>query len=141
MSNLLKKCPECQTSFSVGFSDCYAIKNKVRPNYLAYMLVQEVLFFLSIIAFSEVTRWTAIYCWSVNNPSMLLQWYIIIQTLTTACTGLAIVTFLIRLRGIYCVREIEDIIVFDKSQKQKLDYDSPAILTVFFQDILQYEAQ
>jgi len=72
---------------------------------------------------------------------MLLQWYIILQILTTACTGLAIVTFFCRLVGIYCVREIEDIFVYDRSLNQVLDYDSPAILTVFFQDILLYEAQ
>ena len=72
---------------------------------------------------------------------MNITWYIVLQTLTTACTGLAIFSFLIRLRGIYCVREIEDIIVFDKSQKSTLDFDSPAILTVFFEDILKYESQ
>ena len=72
---------------------------------------------------------------------MLLQWYIILQTLTTATTGLALVTFCIRLKGVYCVRELEDIIVFDKSQQTMLDFDSPAILTVFFQDILNYEAE
>ena len=70
---------------------------------------------------------------------MVTQWYIILQTLTTACTGLAIFTFICRVKGVYCVREIEDIIVFDKSQKQQLDFDSPAILTVFFEDVLKYE--
>ena len=141
VQNLLKKCPECSIGYSVGFSDCYAIRNKIRPNYLAYMLVQEILFFLSIIAFSEVTRQTTMQLRSNKNANMNTLWYIILQTLTTACTGLAIFSFLIRLKGIYCVREIEDIIVFDKSQRQTLDFDSPAILTVFFQDILKYESQ
>lgn len=45
-----------------------------------------------------------------------------------------------RVKGIYCVREIEDIIILDKSQRQELDFDSPAILSVFFQDILNYES-
>ena len=56
---LLKQCPECQADYSVGFTDCYAIFNKVRPNYLGYMFVQEILFYLSIIAFCEVVRTTA----------------------------------------------------------------------------------
>ena len=66
---------------------------------------------------------------------MLLQWFIILMTLTTAVTGLALVTFFIRLRGLYLHREIDDVIIFDKSQRQELDFDSPAILSVFFQDI------
>ena len=68
----LKKCPECQSGYSVGFTDCYALFNRARPNSLAYMFVQEILLFLSIIAFSEAIRWTAIYTWNVDNPSMLL---------------------------------------------------------------------
>ena len=39
VSSMLKKCPECSAAYSVGFSDCYAMRNKRRPNYLAYMLV------------------------------------------------------------------------------------------------------
>jgi len=115
VTGLLKKCPNCQASYSVGFSDCYALLNKNRPNYLAYMLVQEILFFLSIIVFSEVVRWTSIYCWNNDNPAMLLQWFIILMTLTTAVTGLALVTFFVRLRGLYLHREIDDVIIFDKS--------------------------
>ena len=72
---------------------------------------------------------------------MRLQIFTILMTLTTAVTGLALVTFFVRLRGLYLHREIEDIIIFDKSQRQELDFDSPAILSVFFQDIQNYEAQ
>ena len=43
--------------------NCYAINNKVRPNYLAYMLVQEILFFLTIIAWSEGVRTVCLYRW------------------------------------------------------------------------------
>ena len=112
---LLKQCSECQTDYSVGFTDCYAIFNKVKPNYLGYMFVQELLFFLSIIAFSEVVRTTAMYNWRVENPSMQLQWYIILQTLPTACTALALIVFFVRFKGIYCVREIQDIVIYDVS--------------------------
>ena len=141
VKKMIKNCPDCQVGYSVGFSDCYALRNRLRPNYLAYMLVQEVLFFLSIIAFSEVIRQQIIYLRHVKNPFMNPQWYFLLQTLTTAVTGFALVVFFLRLKGIYCVREIEDIIVFDKSQKQELDFDSPAILSVFFQDILNYECE
>ena len=65
VQGMLKQCPECQADYSVGFTDCYAIFNKVKPSYLGYMLVQEILFFLSIVAFSEVIRATVIYCWEV----------------------------------------------------------------------------
>ena len=46
-----------------------------------------------------------------------------------------------RLKGVYAVREIEDIIIFDKSQQTQLDFDSPAILTVYFNDLASYETQ
>ena len=59
--------------------------------------------------------------------------------LTTVVTVFALVAFLLRIKGIYCVREIEDIVVFDRSQKQELDYDSPAILAVYYQDVQNYE--
>lgn len=32
------ECPFCQYQYNVGYSDCYALFNKKRPNYLAYML-------------------------------------------------------------------------------------------------------
>ena len=79
--------------------------------------------------------------WSINNPGMRLLWYILLQTLTTAVTGLAVATFLLRVKGMYIYREIEDIVVFDKSQRRELDFDSPAILSIYFEDIQNYEAQ
>ena len=115
VTQMIKNCPECYAGYSIGFSDCYALCNKIRPNYLAYMLVQEVLFFLFIIVFSETIRQTAMYSRSVKNPYMNVQWYFLLQTLTTAVTCFTIVVLILRIKGIYCVREIEDIIVFDKS--------------------------
>lgn len=97
------------------------------------MLVQEILFWLSIIFYSESIRMVVMHMWIEKKP-MKAQWFVILQTLTTAVTILAIVTFFIRARGLYCYREIEDIIVFDRSQRQELDFDSPAILAVFFSD-------
>lgn len=40
--NEIVACVTCKFEFSVGYSDCYALFNKKRPNYLAYMLVQEI---------------------------------------------------------------------------------------------------
>ena len=39
VKKMIKNCPDCQVGYSVGFSDCYALRNRLRPNYLAYMLV------------------------------------------------------------------------------------------------------
>ena len=49
--------------YSVSYTECYAIFNKHKPNYLGYMLVQEILFWLSIIAFSEVSRYIVLHFW------------------------------------------------------------------------------
>ena len=71
---------------------------------------------------------------------MKLQWFVIIMSVSTVVTGLAIFILIIRLRGIYCKREIEDIVVYDRRYEQELDFDSQAILTLFFNDIQTYEA-
>ena len=68
-----------------------------------------------MVLFSEITRLITIYCWQTNNASLNTQWFVIIQTLCCTMTGLALFTFFVRLKGIYCVREIEDIIILDKS--------------------------
>ena len=39
--NEIVACSTCKFEFCVGYTDCLAIFNKKRPNYLAYMLVQE----------------------------------------------------------------------------------------------------
>ena len=136
-----KRCSKCLRTYSVGYTECYAIFNKKRPNYLGYMLVQELLFWLSIIAFSEVIRQIFLYAWDQNKPRLQAQWFVIIMTLCTATSLLSVVIYILRLRYIYCFREIEDIIVFDRSQRQELDFDSPAVLGIFFADNQNYEAQ
>jgi hypothetical protein len=45
----------------------------------------------------------------------------------------------LRLRSKYTHREIEDIVIYDRDQKQTLDYDSPAILEVYFKELRMYE--
>jgi hypothetical protein len=44
-----------------------------------------------------------------------------------------------RLLSKYFYREIEDIKIFDRSEKQTLDFDSPAILLIYFQELRAYE--
>ena len=65
----------------------------------------------------------------------------IIQTVSFSIFVLTAFVFAIRLKGLYLHREIQDIVVFDRSQRQELDYDSPAILSVFYQDIEKYELE
>ena len=59
--NEILACPTCKFEFSVGYSDCYAILNKKRPNYLAYMLVQELVLtaaqWLCLIAILVLFQW------------------------------------------------------------------------------------
>jgi hypothetical protein len=40
--------------------------------------------------------------------------------------------FALRIKAKYTYREIEDIVIYDRSKKQVLDFDSPAILEVYF---------
>ena len=114
----------CHKGYSVSYTDCYAFRNKRRSNYLCYMLVQEILFWISIIIYSEVTRKLSIDARHFNKPAMKLQWFVIIMSVSTVVTGLAIFILIIRLRGIYCKREIEDIVVYDRRYEQELDFDS-----------------
>lgn len=52
---------------------------------------------------------------------------------------LSLVLAAIRLKAKYTYREIEDIVIYDRSQKQTLDFDSPAILQVYFDELKRYE--
>ena len=55
-------------------------------------------------------------------------WYIIIQIVCSVVTLLTIFLFILRIKYKYSFREIEEIVIYDRSQKSKLDLDSPAIL-------------
>ena len=54
---------------------------------------------------------------------------------------LILVLYVLRVRAKYSYREIEDIIVYDSSKRKAKDFDSPAILEVFFDEIHAYEEQ
>ncbi len=135
------QCPICQYQYTVGYSDCLAIFNKKRPNYLFYMLGQEILFFVSLWLFS-LAAWGLISWWVANETVFArLSFQLIITTLSWACIILSVILFGARIKAKYSFREIEDIVVYDRSQKQTLDFDSPAILEVYFQELRNYEDQ
>jgi hypothetical protein len=60
------ECPFCQYQYTVGYSDCFALYNKVRPNYLKYMLCQEILLFVSLWVFC-LAGFLTIAWWADNN--------------------------------------------------------------------------
>ena len=78
ISNQIKQCPECNFIYSVGFTDCYAVFNKKRKNSLFYMLVNELILFVGIIAFAELIRHQANYAHYGDIYYMTLLWYIIL---------------------------------------------------------------
>lgn len=65
---------------------------------------------------------------------MEVQWVIILYVFAGFCALLAVLLFIWRICIKYAYREIEDIIIYDRTQKAKVDYDSPAILNVFYED-------
>lgn len=135
------ECPFCQYQYTVGYSDCFALYNKKRPNYLGYMLCQEILFFVSLVAFA-LAGWFTILWWAESETSFVhTSWEVIISTLSWSIIILSCTLFGCRIKAKYSYREIEDIVIYDRSQKQMLDYDSPAVLEVYFQELRRYEDQ
>ena len=67
------------------------------------------------------------------------QWTVYLYAFSGFIAVLVVVLFSCRIRAFYSHREIEEIQIFDRSQKASLDFDSPAILSVYFEDIKNYE--
>lgn len=137
----LIECPICQFQYTIGYSDCLALFNKKRPNYLAYMLSQEIIFYLCIVGFCSAGFFLTL--WQYMNKSVFVHslWLVIIATQTLSVLLLGTVLLFLRIKAKYSYREIEDIVVYDRMQKQALDYDSPAILMVYFEELRKYEDQ
>ena len=72
---------------------------------------------------------------------MNVQWFIILNTIAAIVTLLSFVLLGLRVQAKYTYREIEDIVIYDYNLKQKLDYDSPAILCVYYNELRRYEDQ
>lgn len=136
----ITECPKCSFEYSVGYTECYALFNDKRRNYLRYMLWQEILFFISCLLFAEGSRGCVHYLYSRDSPNVRLQWFVILQVLSGTIVVLAIFLFCARLKAKYTYREIEDIVIYDRTLKEKMDFDSPAILEVYFQELRKYEA-
>lgn len=45
------ECPLCQFQYTVGYTDCWAMFNKKRPNYIYYMFIQEVFLWVSLVLY------------------------------------------------------------------------------------------
>jgi len=111
------ECPFCQYQYTVGYSDCFALYNKKRPNYLGYMLFQEILFFVSLVAFA-LAGWFTILWWAESETSFVhTSWEVIISTLSWSIIILSCTLFGCRIKAKYSYREIEDIVIYDRSQK------------------------
>ena len=72
--------------------------------------------------------------WKYTNENFYIgyNWMYIIPLLSLVCILLTLLLFALRVKAKYTYREIEDIIIYDRDQKQEYDLDSPAILKVYF---------
>ncbi len=133
-------CPKCSFEYAIAYTDCYALFNKKRPNYLAYMLWQDILLSLLIVVIAVISDQCILYSATEGkSPVANIMWVAIIRVLSYASIALVLVLFFFRIKAKYSYREIEEVIVYDRSLKQKLDFDSPAILNVYFQETRDYE--
>jgi len=79
------------------------------------MLGQEILFFVSLWLFS-LAAWGLISWWVANQTVFAkLSFQLIITTLSWACIILSVILFGARIKAKYSFREIEDIVVYDRS--------------------------
>ena len=67
--------------------------------------------------------------------------YIVFQILCTVTSLGSFILCIARIKWRYSYREIEEIVIYDRSQKSKLDQDSPAILLVYFEELRRYEQE
>jgi hypothetical protein len=72
-------------------------------------------------------------------PDMPRGWQLIILSFSGLLAFFTLLLWVCRIKAKYCHREIEDIKIFDYSQKQEKDFDSPSILTVYFEELIEYE--
>ena len=103
------------------------------------MLWQEIIFFTAFLILAGFTYFTVADATARNIPYMGKQWTVYLYALSAFIVILVFVLFSCRIRAFYSHREIEEIQIFDRSQKSSLDFDSPAILSVYFEDIKNYE--
>lgn len=74
-----------------------------------------------------------------NNVKVHTNFFFLLTSQTYINNLLIFVLLCIRIKAKYCYREIEDIVVYDRSKKTKLDFDSPAILETFFAELHEFE--
>jgi hypothetical protein len=132
-------CPRCQFEYSVGYTDVLALTNNKRRNYLRYMLWQEFLFFGSLWIFVSFLLSYVNSLWRINNPHVNTNWLFTYNVLGAHNIILSVILFATRIKAKYSHREIDDITIYDRSFKQDFDFDSPAILHVYFEELRVYE--
>ena len=110
----LTSCPSCEFEYSVGYNDCFAICNKKRKNYLAYMLGQEILFFSAILLFSTAAFLLTYWQYKNENYNVHFNWMFISPILSLVVILLALLLFAARIKAKYTYREIEDIAIYDR---------------------------
>jgi len=105
------------------------------------MLAQELLFFGALQLFAIVAFLLTYWQYKNSNYYVQFNWMFISPILSFTVVLLSGLLLALRVKAKYTYREIEDIIVYDRQQKQEFDLDSPAILEVYFSELREYENQ
>ena len=102
------------------------------------MIWQEILFYLLIIVVCAILDRCVDYG-EENSHSYNTNTVVIYKSLSYLSIIFTVFLFCARIKAKYSYREIDDISVYDRSLKEELDFESPAILTVFYQTLRKYE--
>ena len=139
--SMMTSCEVCQFQYVAGYTECYAIFNKKRRNFMGYLIWQECIFLIAFLLLAAFTSYTVYDIDKRKITNMESYWIMFLQTFSAFLFLLVLTLLIFRLKALYCHKEIEEIQIFDKSQKSSNDDDSPAILEVYFEDIREYEKQ
>ena len=108
-------CKKCQFQYTAAYTDCYALFNDKRKNYLGYMLWQESIFFVAFLLYAGFTSFVVSDALRRGIPYMKVPWIIYFYTFSAIIFVFTVGLYVSRIYGIYTHREIEDIQIFDKS--------------------------
>jgi len=70
---------------------------------------------------------------------MFLGWFVIVTAFQGILIFFTVILCLVRIMAKYAHRTIKEVTIFDVSEQQILDQDSPAILLAYFDEITAYE--
>ena len=109
---MLDACEICHFNYNINYTECYALFNNKRKNYLRYMLCQECIFFLVLLLFSAGIMWTTWHAKdTLSKPSMNAhgRWMWILNISAIVIQFLVSILFICRVKWVYLYREIEEI--------------------------------